>query len=364
MPETLRKMEPAEAPDISDNHILLPPDLDPVEISHGGRLLSFSGEAFGTNYQVQITRIDSAAPERDNAWLARLKHMCCELLEIVDCQMSPWRTSSDLCRYNALEAGQSITLPEPMRTVVERGIELHAMTGGIFDIGIYAATSLWGFGAEHAPDGLPNITRKQALHKLRNSALTPILDGAVLNKQAGFSLDLCGIAKGYGVDLLLGALRKDPETSAALVEIGGEFRGFGTKPDGMPWWVELSSDDTSQGCGADGDFSVRTLVGLHEWACASSGGANRSFTHDGRQYSHAIDPETFEPVQTDIVSAHVFDRECWRADALATTLFAMGSKKALSFANQHSLPCLLLVMGENGVEAMGSRELSNWRDDD
>lgn len=373
-PENRMQEAADHSPDLEDhavadgtdtNWVLLPPRIDALEPCPEGRMFSFGGPAFGTRFQVQMVRGHSAEPDQDGAWLARMKELCQTLLELVDRQMSPWRPESDLCRFNALKEGQSAQLPEPMRAVVRRGLHLYDMTGGIFDIGIYAATNLWGFGADGASEGLPEQVRQQALHEQRQSAAPPQLDGAKLTKQAGFNLDLCGIAKGYAVDLLLDGLRKDPELSSALVEIGGEFKGFGAKPDGMPWWVELSSDALGIGTGADRS-EKRTLVGLHGWACASSGSANRSFTYQGRQYSHAIDPHTFEPVQTDILSAHVLDRECWRADALATALFAMGGDRAIEFADQHDIPCLLIMhpaSAERGITSMDSRALKDWRDD-
>ena len=52
----------------------------------------------------------------------------------------------------------------------------------------------------------------------------------------GVQLDLSSIAKGFAVDLVSETLSQRGFADH-LVEIGGELRGSGTKPDLSPWWV-------------------------------------------------------------------------------------------------------------------------------
>jgi hypothetical protein len=125
------------------------------------------------------------------------------------------------------------------------------------------------------------------------------LDGDSLFQPGGLRLDLNGIAKGFAVDQVAAALDRAGARSY-LVEVGGELRGTGAKPDGQPWWVELERPPTAN----DG---LRTLVALHGLSVATSGDYRRFFEHDGRRYAHTLDPATAAPVAHATVSVTVLD---------------------------------------------------------
>lgn len=334
-------MRPAPAEDL----LLLPPEIDEAPHCPAGVELAFGGAAFGTTWMVRLIA------EPDSAIVAAtLKALCEVQLALIDAQMSPWITELTLSRYNRLAPGEAMPLPEPMRTVVDNAVALRVLTGGAFDPFLGSATDLWGFGPLAVPEGLPDGS---ALRGLLQGA-RPAWDGANLRRSPGFTLDLCGIAKGHAVDVLHDLLRDRPGVAAVLVEIGGEARGFGIKPDAWPWWLELEWPGTFAG--------QRAVAALHGWACASSGSDVRFFDHGGRRYSHSIDPATAEPSDSDLRGASVFDRHCWRADALATALIVMGSEKARAFADAHDIPCLLIPAAP-GAAPILSAALLPWAAD-
>src|SRR3546814_3149454 len=85
------------------------------------------------------------------------------------------------------------------------------------------------------------------------------------------SLDLSGIAKGFGVDLaaewLLGQ-----GVRHFLIEVGGELRGEGIQPDGQPWWVDV---EMPPGCAAPA-----WRVALHDLSVATSGHRSEEHTSE------------------------------------------------------------------------------------
>jgi thiamine biosynthesis lipoprotein len=334
-------MRPAAAEDL----LLLPPEIGETPHCPDGLELAFGGAVFGTTWMIRLV------VEPDSADIsAVLKQLCEVQLALIDAQMSPWIPDSTLSSYNRLAPGEAMFLPEPMRTVVDNAMALHALTGRAFDPFLGSATNLWGFGPLAVAEGLPDCSALRGLLQ----AARPGWDGDSLQRRAGFTLDLCGIAKGYAVDVLHDLLRDWPGVAAVLVEIGGEARGFGIKPDAWPWWLELEWPGTFSG--------RRAVAALHGWACASSGSDIRFFDHDGRRYSHSIDPATAEPSDSDLRGASVFDRHCWRADALATALIVMGSEKARAFADAHDIPCLLIPAVPGG-EPILSAALLPWAAD-
>ncbi len=320
------------------------PELDtPPPLNPTARRLSFGGEAFATTWRVRLCADPAQFKDSD-----ALQALCRVKLAKIDAEMSPYRADSDLTRVNRAAAGKPAPLPAMLRAVIAGALEIATLTDGAFDPAVLDAVELWGFGALSVPEGLPaaHAIANLARHGWRDMCLVP--EGLV--RPEGIRLDLCGIAKGYAIDALCDIVRAAPGVTAALVEIGGELKGFGVQPDGQPWWVGVDED--------------QLRIALCDWAVATSGDGRRAFIHDGRLYSHTIDATDQAPTRSSVASATVFDRLCWRADALATALIVMGEARALAFAETHQIPCLLRVRGGGEMRTVLSPRLALWAEDD
>jgi thiamine biosynthesis lipoprotein len=275
-----------------------------------------------------------------------------ELDEVVR-QMSPWEPSSDLSRYNRAAAGSWTALPPAFAQVLRCSLDVAEATGGAFDPTLGALTDLWGFGPRPF-SGAPPQTQDVANLRQAVGWRHVALDGDSLFQPGGLRLDLNGIAKGFAVDRVAAALDRAGARSY-LVEVGGELRGTGAKPDGQPWWVELERPPAAN----DGPL---TLVSLHGLSVATSGDYRRFFEHEGRRYAHTLDPATAAPVANTTVSVTVLDASCMRADAYATALTVMPPDAALAFAAAHGLAALILARGPAGLEERLSPALSAMLD--
>lgn len=315
-----------------DRHVVIPDLTDMPRRDSLADSLVLQGAAFGTTWQVSLL-VDAAAPGGIDALRRESATMVAGWLDLVDRQMSPYRADSDLTRFNQAPAGQFVPLPVEMMQVVRHALDIAALSEGAFDPALLSAVELWGFGARVVPEGLPPEAELMALRRIRQSwrDLTWQPDGMV--RPDGVRLDLCAIAKGYAVDGLADRLAARPGVIAGLVEIGGELKGWGVRPDGLPWWVEVEADNGLP----------RTVIALSGWAVATSGDSRRAFDHGGERLSHTVDARTMRPTRSNIASATVIDRDAWRADALATALIVLGEEAALDFAEAHSIACLLHV---------------------
>lgn len=325
-----------------DRHVLIP-DLDAApELHPDARRFALNGKAFATTWSIAFYA--DAAPEG-------LYARCQDVLDRIDKEMSPYRIDSDLTRFNLAPAGAFVRLPEDLRTVVGHALEIATLSAGAFDPALLSAVELWGFGARAVAEGLPEAVDISALRGQRHGWRDLVVQGEGMVKPAEVRLDLCAIAKGFAVDELMRLLQAEPGVCAALVEVGGELKGWGVQPDGLPWWVEIEAPESAKG--------PSTVAALCGWAVATSGERVRSFVHDGQIHSHTIDSVTQSPTRSDVVSATVFDPDCWRADALATALMVMGEERAMEFAAQHDIPCLIWVR-DNGLRAVRSPRLEGW----
>lgn len=313
------------------------------------RKLVLEGQAFATDWRIavyttpdRLAGLEQTLPPRVQSWL-----------DLIDRQMSPYKPQSDLCRFNAANPGSFVPLPQVMLQVVRHALDIAWLTDGAFDPSLLSAVEMWGFGAKVVPDDVPaeaDIRRvRDCAHDWRD--LVWQADGMV--RPDGVRLDLCAIAKGYAVDGLAQMLSLEPGISAGLVEIGGELKGFGVQPDGLPWWVEVES---AEGVGT----TPRTVIALCGHAVATSGDLRRGFEHDGVRLSHTIDARTACPVRPEVASATVIDRDAWRADALATALIVMGEARAMAFARQEKIACLLRVRDNGAMRDVMSPALESW----
>lgn len=119
-----------------------------------------------------------------------------------------------------------------------------------------------------------------------------------------------------------------------LVEIGGELRGSGLKPDGTPWWVALE---------APAARAQEVIAALHGLSTATSGEYRRAFVHAGRRFGHTLNASCATPISNGLAAVTVLHPSCMLADAYATSLLAMGPERGLAFATEARLASRFLL---------------------
>jgi len=327
--------------------VLVPQLTEPPARPIGGAVLALAGETMGTTWSVRLVAPPTAKADALTAMVQR------ELDQVVR-EMSPWEPLSVLSLYNRAPAGSWTDLPPAFAQVLRCALEIAEVSDGAFDPTLGALVDLWGFGPL-AFSGAPPTAHDLAEAREAAGWRKVTLDGDRLLQPGGLRLDLNGIAKGFAVDQVAAALDRAGVRSY-LVEVGGELRGTGAKPDDQPWWVELERPPVAN----DG---LRTLVALHGLSVATSGDYRRFFDHDGRRYAHTLDPAAAAPVAKPTASVTVLDQSCMRADAFATALTVMAPDAALAFATEHELAAMILTHGPTGLEERLSPALSAMLDE-
>jgi thiamine biosynthesis lipoprotein len=132
------------------------------------------------------------------------------------------------------------------------------------------------------------------------------------------SLDLGGIAKGYGVDVAADAIR-DLGIFRGLINVGGDLVAMGASGDGDPWEVGVRSPEDPR--------RMVATIRLSDGALATSGDYLNYFDHRGRRFHHLLDPVIGEPRRSTMHTLTVSARRCMTADAGATAVFGMGRER-------------------------------------
>lgn len=255
----------------------------------------------------------------------------------VDAQMSTWQPDSALMRLNRAPLDQPVLVPPDLARVLALGLRIGRASGGAFDIGMGDAVRAWGYGPDEADEqGIRNAlaAQRRPAHELLE------LDGHRVCKRGAITLDLNGIAKGYGVDRLTESLRSFG-IAAGLVGIDGEMRAIGLRPDGQAWTIAVEAPDPD--C-----RKPHSMLSLQDAAVATSGDYRHWVTVQGRRLSHTMDPRRGAPLMSSPASVTVIASTCAEADAWATALMVVGPQAGAAVAAQQGLSALFLLRDDAG----------------
>lgn len=261
----------------------------------------------------------------------------------VDRQMSSWKPDSDLNRLNQAPEHQWLSVPEAMFNVLSAALRLCRQSRGAFDIGVGDLVHAWGFGTGC---GQVDEQRIAALKALPRSPITDTLEMDSLNhrvrKRTAATLDLSGIAKGYGVDRLAHCL-DTLGIARYLVGIDGEMRARGTKPDGRPWVIAIEKP-------VRGTREVMGVMELSDAALASSGDYRHWVDLRGTSYAHTMDNAQRGPVHNPLAAVSVIASSCMLADAWATALLVLGETAGVALAQARGMDALFVVRNGDGFQ--------------
>lgn len=313
------------------------------------QIWEISGPVFGTQYHISVV-----LPE-DHDKLESLAEGIENALEGVDASMSTWREGSELSQINRLEdQSKWIPVSDALFEVLARSQEISRLTNGAFDITIGPVVNLWGFGPDAKPETIPSQQQlTNALAATGFEKLTLRAEPPAVKASSPQYIDLSAIAKGYGVDVVARYLDSQG-VKGYLVEIGGEIRTKGKKPDDSVWKLAIEQPQENS------EHKVNRIVMLPSRAMATSGDYRNYYESEGKRFSHTIDPNTGRPITHHLASVTVITDDSMTADALATGFTVMGYERAKALATRENIPAYFIIRTENGFEGHQTPAFSSY----
>ena len=210
--------------------------------------------------------------------------------------------------------------------------ELYTLTNGKTNVMLGSVLKIWHDLREDADDDfgyldpaeLPteDILSEAATHTTIDLLVINEEDSTVYISDPKASLDVGAIAKGYTVDILYDRLKAEGADAVAL-NIGGNLRTIGLKPDSKLWVTGITNPDK------ESDETVKCKIKIGEASVVTSGDYERYFVSDGKKYHHIIDPTTLIPANY-FASVSIITESSALADALSTALFCMPYEDGIS----------------------------------
>ncbi len=240
----------------------------------------------------------------------------------------------NLCTINELADGahRTVTVDRRIIDMLLYAKEMYTKTDGLLNVAMGSVLSLWHdyrtLGMDNPKEAaLPPIDRlrEAAKHTDITKVVIDEVNNTVTLTDPLMTLDVGAVAKGYAVECVARSL-EDKGVSGYVLNVGGNVRTVGSKPDGTPWTVGIENPE--------GDDYLAYLQMRGE-SVVTSGSYQRFYYVDGKPYHHIIHPDTLMPAEG-FVSVSVVCKDSGMGDALSTALFCMPQKDGLALVE--SLP--------------------------
>lgn len=237
---------------------------------------------------------------------------------------------NNLCTLNRTAGGESLKVDQKLIDFLLYAREMYNSTGGEMNVMLGAVLTLWHDCRTAAADDPQNarIPTEAALAEAAKHIDFSALEIDEENRTVRISdpdasIDVGALGKGYATEMAAKYLEGDGAQGYVL-NIGGNIRIIGTKPDGGDWVTGIRDPNDPDGAYA---LSLR----IADTACVTSGVYERYFTVDGQRYHHIIDKDTLYPADY-FASITVITKDSGLADCLSTALFCMSQTDGLALA--------------------------------
>jgi thiamine biosynthesis lipoprotein len=214
-----------------------------------------------------------------------LSDECFSLVDSLNQIFSDYLPASELNKLGATSGQDSFVTVSPfLFSVLKTAKQAGADSKGSFDITLGPLTKLWrAFRREHRFPSMEDVAlarQRTGLHYL----VMDTLASKVKLLQPGMELDLGGIAKGFVAQQVIHFLHSK-EIHIALADAGGDIACSDPPPGKRGWILGVNQPHAKSKL-------MSKKIYASNMAVATSGDVFQFIEHNGKTYSHIIDPRT------------------------------------------------------------------------
>ncbi len=251
---------------------------------------------------------------------------CKSLIEMYDRLFSVNNTESDIYKINNSE--EKIKVSQECYDLIKEAAAFYYDTEGKFDITIGTLSDIWTKTFETKI--LPKIEEIENAKSLCNYSTLKFYDEELSVEKTikNQKLNLGAIAKGYITDKIVEYL-KSRDVGGALINLGGNVFGYGTKADGEKWKVGITDPNKRD--------EVLMALDIKNECVITSGDYERYADIQNERYHHIIDAKTGYPARTGLKSVSIISDNATEADALSTSCFLVGLEESRKLLEKYAV---------------------------
>ncbi|MFT4862880.1 MAG: thiamine biosynthesis lipoprotein [Pseudohongiellaceae bacterium] len=278
-------------------------------------LQRFSFKAMGSRCEIQLYCASRVSAKHIGRQLT-------QEVERLENKYSRFRSDSVVSTINTTPH-EGIAIDQETKALFDHALSCYEQSDGLFDITAGGLTRLWDFKAAIAPsaDAITNALKNVGLNKLTWQ------DSKVF-MPAGMEIDFGGIVKEYAADTVANLARM-LGCKSGLVNLGGDFAVIGPHPTTKTWAIGIVNPEDQSG--------VMAALDLHSGGLASSGDYARYFVHEGRRYSHILNPHTGWP-SSGLRAVSIAHSLCTVAGSMATIAMLKDQHQAITWLQESGVP--------------------------
>lgn len=243
---------------------------------------------------------------------------------------------NNLATLNANAGGEPLIVDQKLIDFLLYTKEIYTLTNGETNVMLGSVLKLWHDARSFATDN-PSLAKLPDAHELKEASLHTNINlleiddenNTVRISDPNARIDVGALGKGYATEKAANLL-EDKNVTSYVLNIGGNIRIIGNKPDGTDWVTGIKNPFYGSSAEEMNQYAFYTR--LSDTSCVTSGDYERYFKVDGVKYHHIIDQDTLLPAEY-FSSVTVITKNSGLADALSTALFCMPYESGLALVN-------------------------------
>lgn len=257
----------------------------------------------------------------------------------IESLISSWDKNSQTSLINNSAGIKPVQVDKELFDLIYRSIRISDLTQGAFDISYASMDKLWYFDREIKK--LP--TSQQIAESVSKVGFQNIVldekNRTVFLKLKGMKIGFGAIGKGYAADKAKDILIEN-NVQSGIINASGDLTAWGQKPSGDDWMVAVVNPLNKS--------KVFSWLPIKNSSIVTSGNYEKFINIDGKLYSHIIDPRTGYPSEG-ILSVTIISENAELADALATSVFVLGTDIGIDMINQLKNVDCIIINSDNKI---------------
>ncbi len=316
----------------------------PVTLSAQLMRFEFSQNKMGSPFHVIFYHTDSTEARS-------LAAECFSIVDSLNAIFSDYSSESETGRLTFQPIYHDISVSNGLFGMIARCKQAWIRSGKAFDITIGSLTHLWRkAGSENRFPSDTEIKKAKRSSGFEN-VITHTPGKTISFAQHGMSLDFGGVVKGYAAQRVIDYL-KNQKISIALADAGGDIVMSDAPPGKNGWTIGINLPEQE-------NELMNEKLELTNCAVATSGDVYHYILHNGKKYSHIIDPRTGYGV-TSRRNVTVIAKDGAAADWLATACSILSVEKSMALVKKENAALLIAILKKEKIVLYKSKNFDNY----